>query len=104
MDTKATNTSLDNSHIATEPNNVKTSPNINSCQDITNSFKSLDISQPKSERPSHLFTKLGFGSLNFDKYDVFAAVPKPSEKEQFRDYHSRLHAEARLALAQVTNY
>jgi len=61
----------------------------------------MDISKPKSKRPSHLFTKLGFGSLNFDKYHVFAAIPKPSEKEQFHEYHSRLHAEARHALAQV---
>lgn len=98
------NNSLDNSRVTTEPNNVETSPNNNSCLDITNSFKTIDISLPKRERPSHLFTKLGFGSLNLDEYHIFEAIPKPTEKEQFQDYHSRLHAEARHALAQVYLY
>lgn len=91
------NTSHLNDLVEKEP---KISPNNNSSLDITESIDSIKISN-SNKRPNHLFTKLGFGSIDFEKYDLFSIIVKPSKKEQFGDYHSRLHAEARLALAQV---
>ena len=93
---------LDNFHVnGLQRNEPKISPNNNSCLDISESIASINISNSNTKRPNHLFTKLGFGSIDFEKCDIFSIIEKPSKKELFAEYHSRLHAEARLALAQV---
>ena len=85
-------------------NKCKRSPNNNSCLDINKSLDSLSISKTNPKRPNYLFTKLGFTSLDktdLDKNQLFCRIEKPTRKELFAEYHTRLHAEARLALAQV---
>ncbi|XP_054168627.1 schwannomin-interacting protein 1-like [Oppia nitens] len=90
---------LDNSHI-TKPNE---SPNNNSSLNISDSLHSLNISKHQTtvKRPNHLFNKLDSESFDIDNYDLFSYIEKPIQKSMFADYHSKLHNEARLALAQV---
>lgn len=86
-------------------NKCRFSPNNNSCLEISKALDSLGISKSTAKRPNHLFTKLGFSSLDkteLDKSQLFFDIEKPSKREMFAEYHARLHAEARLALAQVT--
>ncbi|CAG2167301.1 unnamed protein product [Oppiella nova] len=93
---------LDNSYImTTDTNPPKTSPNNNSSLNISDSLNAINISKPNINRPNHLFTRLGSGSLDLETYNLFSVIEKPSKKELFNDYHSKLHTEARLALAQL---
>ncbi|CAG2115355.1 unnamed protein product [Medioppia subpectinata] len=97
-----TNPVLDNSYVmTTDTNPPKTSPNNNSSLNISDSLNAINISSPNMNRPNHLFTRLDSGSIDLKNYDLFSVIEKPPKKELFSDYHSKLHTEARLALAQL---
>jgi hypothetical protein len=105
---------MDNSRPRSVTLKIDSSPNNNSYnsglalsskllypQSIENSVEnSPRIFFKQQDRPSFLFTK--FRGLNRNtQRKALSAIPKPLEREEFHGYHSRLHAEARLALSQA---
>ncbi|RWS12430.1 Schwannomin-interacting protein 1-like protein [Dinothrombium tinctorium] len=97
------NQGLDNNKQARE-----TSPNNNEVKGLLDSTSLLlsDTSSQMSDdsdlivkRPSSLFMKTR--NKRFENFISLSLIPKPTEKEHFSTYHSKLYAEARIALSQA---
>ena len=73
------------------------SPNNNSCNETINKLQcnKYNVNSQYRKLSSFHHTKLN------QKLHALSVIPKPKEKSQFHEYHSRLHEEARSALSQA---